>query len=45
MRGAPIFDQNFPVGSIDRDRIINRYNSEGNNQTYFGTVPLGNPCQ
>jgi hypothetical protein len=49
LQEAPIFDTLFPVGSSNRERIINRYTSESIGSPYGqGTpneqTPVGQPC-
>jgi hypothetical protein len=49
LKDAPIFDTLFPIGSLDRIRISNRYDCEGAGHSIGqGTpneqTPVGQPC-
>ncbi|MFV8268771.1 hypothetical protein ACNQGP_02400 [Flavobacterium sp. GT2N3] len=47
LKGTPIFDTLFPVGNPNRQRIINRYDSEGTGTDQGSTNqqnPMGQPC-
>jgi hypothetical protein len=48
LQEAPIFNTLFPVGSSDRERIINRYTSESQGFPYGqgqqAQTPIGQPC-
>jgi hypothetical protein len=49
LNGTPVFDSKFPVGSSERDRVLNRLGSEQTGRTLgSGTVnqqdPVGRPC-
>lgn len=44
LRAAPIFDTLFPVGSNDRQRIIDRYSCEGLNYQVGSQEPIGSNC-
>lgn len=49
LQEAPIFNTLFPEGSIERNRVINRYKCESQGNTYGydfppAQTPIGQPC-
>ncbi|MBS7252994.1 hypothetical protein [Flavobacterium branchiicola] len=45
LRGTPIYDQTFPVGSADYNRIEARYAAESNGGTSGSQTAIGKPCK
>lgn len=41
---APIFAMTFPIGSVDYNRIINRYGCEQVGRSVGNQTPVGKPC-
>lgn len=44
LRGTPIYNQNFPVGSENYNRIEGRYAAESNGGTSGNQTAIGTPC-
>ncbi|RKR09938.1 hypothetical protein C8C83_1599 [Flavobacterium sp. 90] len=45
LRGTPIYDETFPVGSEDYKRIEDRYAAESNGGTSGNQTAIGKPCK
>jgi len=45
LKGTKIFNKTYPQGSADRDRILDRINTEMKGTPYQGYTPLGTPCK
>ncbi|MBQ0907656.1 hypothetical protein KBJ98_02945 [Flavobacterium sp. F-328] len=45
LTGTKIFNKTYPEGSADRERILDRINTEMKGTPYQGYTPLGTPCK
>jgi hypothetical protein len=44
LQEAPIFKEKHPIGSVEYNRIVGRYNSESVNFSVNEQIPVGQPC-